>query len=93
MKPMSVTKTYLLTAIALLGLLAITLAVAYVHLGPINTLVAMSISITKAFIIILFFMHVRGSNRLTWIAAATGFFWLLLMIVMTFSDYMMRPSW
>ena len=56
------------------ALLALTIAVAYVNLGPLNTVVAMSISLAKALLIILFFMHVRGSSRpILWISAARGF--------------------
>ena len=83
-------KTYFLTVAALLGLLAITIAAAYVNLGPFNTIVAMSISVAKGLLIILFFMHVRDSNRLIWVAAATGFFWLGIMFALAMSDFITR---
>jgi cytochrome c oxidase subunit 4 len=83
-------KIYLRTTAALLGLLALTIGAAYIDLGPLNTVVAMTISLAKGLLIILFFMHVRSSNRLIWIAAATGFFWLGIMLVLAMSDYMTR---
>jgi cytochrome c oxidase subunit 4 len=83
-------KIYLRTTAALLGLLALTIGAAYVDLGPFNLVAALSISVAKGLLIILFFMHVRGSSRLIWIAAATGFFWLGIMLVLAMSDYATR---
>lgn len=90
MKLAADTKIYLQTTAALLVLLGATIGVAYVNLGPLNTITAMSISILKGLLIILFFMHVRHSSRLIWIAVATGFFWLAIMLVLAMSDYLTR---
>ena len=35
-------------------------------------------------------MHVRWSSRLTWVVAAAGFFWLLILFGITMGDYMTR---
>jgi cytochrome c oxidase subunit 4 len=83
-------KIYLRTTAALLLLLVATIAVAHINLGPFNTIAAMSISLAKGLLIVLFFMHVRGSSRLIWIAAATGFFWLGIMLVLAMSDFATR---
>jgi len=83
-------KIYLRTTGALLGLLALTIGAAYVDLGPFNIVAAMSISLAKGLLIVLFFMHVRGSSRLIWIAAATGFFWLGIMLILAMSDFATR---
>jgi cytochrome c oxidase subunit 4 len=40
--------------------------------------------------VILFFMGVRWSSRLTWVVAASGFVWLLILFGITMSDYMSR---
>src|SRR5436189_150068 len=53
-------KVYLRTTAVLLVLLALTIAAAFVNLGPLNTIVAMAISLAKGALIVLFFMHVRG---------------------------------
>ena len=45
---------------------------------------------TKAMLVILFFMHVRWSSRLTWVVAMSGFFWLLILFSLGMSDYMSR---
>ncbi len=83
-------KLYLRTTAALLALLVATIAVAYVDLGPLNTVIAMTISLAKGLLIVLFFMHVRDSSRLIWLAVATGFFWLGIMLVLSMSDYLTR---
>ena len=83
-------KIYLRTGGALLVLLAITWAVAYVDLGPYNLIFALAIAITKAMLIALFFMHIKGSSRLLHLAAIGGLLWLLIMLALTLSDYMTR---
>ena len=45
---------------------------------------------TKALLVMLFFMHVRWSTRLTWVVAASGFFWLLILFGFTMADYLTR---
>ena len=76
--------------LALMVLTIVTYLVTFVHLGAFNLAVAMAIAITKATLVILFFMHVRWSTRLTWVVAASGFFWLLILFGLTMQDYLTR---
>lgn len=69
-----------------------TVAVAFVDLGWGNTPVALAIALFKATIVILFFMHVRYNTPLMWLYAGAGFFWLLILLVLTMQDYVTR-SW
>jgi cytochrome c oxidase subunit IV len=62
------------------------------HSEAINTIIALAIAVTKATLVILYFMHVRYSPRLTWVVVTAGFFWLAIMITLTLSDYMTRNS-
>jgi cytochrome c oxidase subunit 4 len=71
---------------------AITVGVAFVDLGPLNTVVALSIAVLKAVLVVLFFMHVKYSTRLTWAVVVGSVFWLGIMLVLTMSDYLTR-SW
>lgn len=82
--------TYLLTGFALLVLLALTIGAAYLQLGPLNTPVAMLISLLKGGLILLFFMHVRYSRPLLWPFVGAGFFWLAIMFALALSDYLTR---
>ena len=57
-----------------------------------NTLVALIIAFTKMSCVMLFFMHVRWSPRLIWLAAVAAFFWLAIMFSFTMQDYFTRAS-
>lgn len=86
-------KTYWVVFAALMVLLVITVLVATVDLGEvINIAIALTIAIIKAMLVILYFMHVKGSSKLTWVFVGAGFVWFLIMIVLTFADYISR-SW
>jgi cytochrome c oxidase subunit IV len=67
-----------------------TVVVAKFDLGPLNNIVMLTIACTKALLVVLFFMHVRWSTRLTWVVAGSGFFWLIILFGITMSDYMSR---
>ena len=74
----------------LLGLLLLTVGAAYIDLGALNTAVAMLISLAKGALILLFFMHLRHGSGLIRIAALAGFFWLGILFVLAFSDFLTR---
>jgi len=75
---------------ALMAGTALTVAVAFIDLGAMNNVLMLGIAMTKALLVILFFMHVRWSTRLTWVVAASGFFWLLILFGLTMQDYLSR---
>ena len=68
----------------------LTVFVAKYDLGPFNNVLMLTIACSKALLVVLFFMHVRWSSRLTWVVAGAGFFWLFIMFSITMSDYMSR---
>jgi cytochrome c oxidase subunit 4 len=84
------TKVYLLSWAALMLLLLMTWTLARINLRPFNVVLALGIAVTKTLLVILYFMHVRSSNRLTRLFVAAGFIWLLIMIALTLSDYLTR---
>jgi len=77
---------------ALMLLLAATTASAFVPLGSFNIVVSLAIAIIKALIVLLVFMELRASKGLVRAFAAAGFFWLLIMIVLTGADYWHRTD-
>lgn len=85
-------KVYLTIWLTLMVMTGVTVLVAYYDLGRFNTIVALSIAVFKALLVILYFMHVRYSSRLTKVIVAAGVFWFLILIALTFSDYWTR-SW
>ena len=67
-----------------------TVAVAFVNLGAFNFPVALGIAITKATLVILFFMHVKYSSRLTKLFVGMAFFFLFILFGLTMTDYLSR---
>jgi cytochrome c oxidase subunit 4 len=96
--------SYLSVFVALMALLGLTL-LAYripfesyhfpgtkIDLSFMNTAVALTIASIKAILVMLVFMHLRHSTKLTWIIAASGFLWLGIMMSFTFADYLSRNA-
>jgi len=90
-------RTYLLVFAALFILTITTYYAATIDMEtalhthfPLNSLVALAIAVTKAVLVILFFMHVKYSTRLTRVVVIAGFFWLGIMLSITMSDYFFR---
>jgi len=81
---------YAYVYIALLIGTAVTVAAAYVNMGPLNPVIALAIASTKMVIVILFFMHVKYQSNLIKMTVASGFFTFLVLITMTLSDYISR---
>ncbi len=83
-------RTYLLIFAALILGTSLTTAIAFVDLGAFNVVAMLLIAFAKASLVVLFFMHVKFTSRLTQIAAAGGFAWLAIMIGLTLSDVLTR---
>src|SRR5262245_14747617 len=83
-------KTYILIFMALMVGTALTVGVAYINLGELNTVVALAIAVTKMLLVILFFMHVAQSSQLTKITVFAAFLWLIILIGISTSDYLTR---
>jgi cytochrome c oxidase subunit 4 len=75
---------------ALLVLTALTVFVAFFHLGPLNNVVALGIAATKATLVALYFMHVRWSSRLVTLCVVTGLFFVVHLMGGTLQDYFTR---
>jgi caa(3)-type oxidase, subunit IV len=88
-------KIYFVIFGALMVGTALTVAAAFQDLDHVlftgaNTVVALTIAVIKATLVVLYFMHVRYSTRLTWVIVIAGFFWLAIMFALTMADYMSR---
>ena len=62
----------------------------FIDLGPVNTIVAMTIAVLKGLFVILYFMHVRYGSRLVWIFAGAGFLWLVILLSLLMGDIVSR---
>ena len=85
-------KTYFIVFASLMVFTAITVAVAFFDLGPLNNVVMLGIAVFKATLVVLFFMHVKYSSHLTWVVVLGSVFWLGILLVLTMGDYLTR-SW
>jgi cytochrome c oxidase subunit 4 len=84
-------RTYISIWLALLVLTGLTAGVAFVNLGPFNTVVALVIATLKALLVVLIFMHVKyASDRLTKVVLVSALFWLLLLLGLSLADYTTR---
>jgi cytochrome c oxidase subunit 4 len=83
-------RTYLTIFGALMVLTLVTVLAAYVNLGAFNPVVAMAIAIFKATLVVLYFMHVKYSSRLTKLVVLTGIFFLVILLGETMMDYASR---
>ena len=91
---------YAAILLALLAATALTCGMSYIDLGEWhvapgltlfwNPVVALAIACTKMTLVILFFMHVKYSRKLTKLTVASGFFVFLVLIGMTLCDYFSR---
>jgi cytochrome c oxidase subunit 4 len=88
-------KVYVLIFALLLAGTATTVWASYIDLGILNPIIALAIACTKATLVVLFFMHVKYSSKLTKLTIFAGLFLFLALIGMTLSDYISRAwgSW
>src|SRR5271167_3302209 len=83
-------QTYLLVFLALAAATVLTTAVAFVDLGSFSVVVALAIAICKMLLVVLFFMHVRHSTKLTKLVLLAGLLWFLILMGMTYTDFASR---
>jgi cytochrome c oxidase subunit 4 len=68
----------------------LTVQIAFFDLGALNTIAALGIAVFKATLVVLFFMHVKYSTRLTWAVVLGSLFWFGILVSITMADYLTR---
>jgi cytochrome c oxidase subunit 4 len=77
--------------LALLASTGLTVAAAFINLGPFNTIVALAIATIKATLVVLFFMHVKYTHeKLTGLVVVSAIFWLFILLALSMADYTTR---
>jgi cytochrome c oxidase subunit 4 len=84
------TRAILHAWIALIALLALTIAASFAPLGRVLPFVSYSIAIAKTGIVIWLFMEMKTRDGLQRLALGTGFLWLGLLFLLTFADILTR---
>ncbi|MDZ4803634.1 MAG: cytochrome C oxidase subunit IV family protein [Candidatus Eisenbacteria bacterium] len=69
---------------------AVTVYVAFQDLGILNNLVMLGIAVTKATLVVMFFMHARHSSQLTKLTILASVVWLLILFTFILQDYLTR---
>ncbi|MCB1100753.1 MAG: cytochrome C oxidase subunit IV family protein [Kiritimatiellae bacterium] len=88
--PVVPVSTYLKIFAALMVLTALTVAVAFIDWGFFNDVVAMTIAVIKALLVVSVFMHLKYSARLLWLIAGSSVVWFMVMVGLTLTDYRSR---
>ena len=84
-------KVYITIFLTLMVGTAVTVLAAFQDFpGPLNVVIALTIAVVKATLVVLYFMHVRYSARLIWVIVASALFWMGILFALTFSDYWTR---
>jgi len=88
-------RVYVTILFALLIGTGLTVWASFLELGPWNPVIALAIATSKATLVVLFFMHVKYSTKLTKLTVGAAIFMFLVLISMTLSDYISRAwgSW
>ena len=84
-------KLYALIFAALCVLTAVTVLVTGFDFGPFNLIVAMGVAITKASLVVLYFMHARYSPKLTGVVIVASLAFFVILVFLTWTDYVSRP--
>ena len=84
--------TYYKVFVALMVLLVVTVVATYIPWGSrIGIVIAMIIAIVKATLVVLYFMHIKGSSGLTKVFVVAGLAWLAILMGITLVEYHTRP--
>jgi cytochrome c oxidase subunit 4 len=82
---------YILVYVALVVLTLATVGMATRSLPEQAHLwIGLAIATAKAVLVVLFFMHVWYSSRMTWVVALSGLLWLAILLAYVLTDYLSR---
>ena len=84
-------RVYVLIFAALSVLTGVTVLVTGFDFGPLNLLVALGVAVTKASLVVLYFMHARYSPKLTGVVIAAAVAFFVILVFLTLTDYLSRP--
>jgi cytochrome c oxidase subunit 4 len=81
--------------LSLLVFTGLTVGASYIEMGVFNPIAAIAIACIKMVLVVLFFMHVKYSTKLTKLTVGAAVFMFLTLVSMTLADYMSRAwgSW
>jgi cytochrome c oxidase subunit 4 len=86
-----VSKTpYFLIYLAIAGLIFLAVGVSFMDLGDKAIYANLAIAGAQACLLGYFFMHLKGSEQLTWLIVGAGLFWMFILFLFVLTDYVTR---
>lgn len=76
-----------LMMVALLGAMA---CLSHLVSGYLSAAIILIFAVIQMLLVLSFFMRLRYSGKLVRVFSAVGFLWLLIMVILTLSDYLTR---
>jgi cytochrome c oxidase subunit IV len=65
-----------------------------IHMGMGNVILPLVLATVQTLLVLLYFMHIRYSEKLNWLMVGAGFVWLAIFVDLILSDYLTRgASW
>jgi cytochrome c oxidase subunit 4 len=86
-------RSYFSVYFALLLFTALTIGMSFVDLGAWHTVVGLIIASIKATLVLVVFMHLATGGPRTWLVVAASLFWLSILMGLTLTDYLTRPTY
>lgn len=87
---MSGTRSFFLVWVAMLLLLAVSVAASFAFTGPLNLLVSFGTAALKGLLILWFFMHLKEEDGLNRLFAVGAVVWLSILLLMPAIDSVAR---
>ncbi len=85
-------RTQVWVIVALVALLALSVLLSRIPIGPLKPVTGLGIGIVKAVLVGMFFMHLKYQDRRMLVFALAGLGWLALLFTFTLADYLTRVS-
>ena len=83
-------KVYVTIWAILMALTVTTVIAASIDLGVFNIVVALLIATIKGTLVVLFFMHLKYSPKLTRVTVIAALFFMFLLFALSLTDYLTR---
>jgi cytochrome c oxidase subunit 4 len=85
-------RSYFIVFGCLVLLTLLTSGIAFAPIGNLHTPIGLIIAVTKAFLVVCFFMHLVHGGKVSWVMIGAALFMLFVMIYLTLADYRTRPA-
>lgn len=85
-------RSYFIVFGCLVLLTLLTSGIAFLPIGNLHTPVGLVIAVTKAILVVCFFMHLLHSGRVSWVMIGAALFMLFVMFYLTLADFFTRSK-